>query len=292
MLNLSKNQVRSYWLIGLLITYSFSFILIFLSLQHFLNLSLNSYIKYISILLTISINCIFLYAYYYCAYKKSGRKLLVFFLITTPLFIIWGILSKFYLSPELYENINNHNSFFWTVFTLDKIFFIAFYILSIKLFKQNKRSKESSKPSANIKFISENKVRKFWLYFFILSFILNIITIITIRSTWLKIPSITAYYQIFGSIFLLTSIYFLSYLFAYRKYGRKFLGLFLILNPFAICYTLGLLIFIRKEHLNGVFFQTFLLFFICIKIVSYVFNIKLFRFNKKIKARLNPIIEK
>ncbi|NGX41141.1 MAG: hypothetical protein KR126chlam4_00979 [Candidatus Anoxychlamydiales bacterium] len=292
MLNLSKNQVRTYWLIGLLIMYSFNFILIFLSLKQFLNSSINSYIKYISIVWTISINCIFLYAYYYCAYKKSGRKLLGFLLITTPLFILWGILSKYYLSTELYGNINNHNSFFWTVFTLDKIFFIPFYILSIKLLKQNKRSKESSKPSANIKFISENKIRQFWFYFLILTFILNIITSITIRTTWFRSPAIASHYQIFGSLFLLSSIYFLSYLFAYRKYGRKFLGLLLILNPFAICYTIGLLIVIRKEQLNGVFFQIFLLFFICIKIVSYVLNIKLFRFNKKIKARLNPIIEK
>ncbi len=292
MLNLSKNQVRSYWLIGLLITYSFSFILILLSFNQLLSLSIHSYIKYISIVWAISINFIFLYAYYYCAYKKSGRKLLGFFLITTPPFLIWGILSIFHTLPKVHVNINDLSSFFWTVFILHKISCIAFYILSIKLFKQNKTSKEFSNPSNNLKFISENKVRKFWLYFFILTFILNIITAITIRATWLKISSITDYYQIFGSIVLLTSIYFFSFHFAYRKYGRKFLALFLILNPFAICYTLGLLIFIRKEQLNGVFFQILLLFFICIKIVSYVLNIKLFKFNKKIKAHLNPIIEK
>ncbi|HSX11057.1 MAG TPA: hypothetical protein VLF94_05030 [Chlamydiales bacterium] len=74
------------------------------------------------------------YLLYHCAFRKSGTKLLTFFLIMTPIGFIFGIRAYFVGKVPL-----PGSSWLWMYVVLDTGLAVWFYLLSWKMRAINKR---------------------------------------------------------------------------------------------------------------------------------------------------------
>ncbi len=147
MTHLIINKIKKNWLYALFITYGIGTISYYVSFfsnsnsHHLMDLSRNMLI-FLTIF-PIPFILGFIYIFYRCAYKKPGRKLLAFYLITTPLSYIYIILQRlnlFSFSPSV---VNVNFIYDRIVFILGLAISIIFCVFSLKLFKLNKKIKNA-----------------------------------------------------------------------------------------------------------------------------------------------------
>ncbi|NGX27880.1 MAG: hypothetical protein K940chlam1_00049 [Candidatus Anoxychlamydiales bacterium] len=147
--------------------------------------------------------------------------------------------------------------------------------------------------------IAENKIRKNWLYAFLISYGLGLIgmlfSILFTKSQVTQVlgKKIIILMLIFQLVFI-SGWGYLYYHCAYKKPGRKLLAFHLIITPlsylYIVLYKLNFLPFApRIDHPNVIFERTTLMVGLLVSIFLYVFTLKLFKLNKELKKRLVKI---
>ncbi|NGX34677.1 MAG: hypothetical protein K1060chlam1_01030 [Candidatus Anoxychlamydiales bacterium] len=144
----------------------------------------------------------------------------------------------------------------------------------------------------------ENKIKKNWLYalfvtcglsmgFYYVSFFSN--------STFRDLVgrNMFIFMIVFQTVFMLGWAY-IYYRCAYKKPGRKFLAFHLIITPissiFVILQMLNLFSFAPKVvRVNAIYDTSLFILGLAMGLVFFVFSLKLFKLNKKIKNRLATV---
>lgn len=139
-MNAEDLKVRKYWLICLLMGVGMTLLQLMISFRSDSNgLQGKNWVFLGTVLFTIGFN----YLFYRCAYKKSGTKFLMFFLIVVPI----SCLMTIYFHVMKYVPVTSYFPFYWVLQGLSWIVCAVQYGLNWKMRKINLRLQAKNLPA-------------------------------------------------------------------------------------------------------------------------------------------------